>query len=164
MLLFYHYLFIEKKNCYPPILNIRVTYCNTISIVKIFPIVNPTKFSLHLFQLLLWCPCSEVQWEWLGAELVLVPVNTQNKSSTSCSKVLLSLCTNETFVRVKRTFSHGKSHIILSVNSALKITSLLSLLRRSNWPVNKQMKNKFKKRLYFKVNCIQSGHPSRAKV
>ena len=53
MLLFYNYLFIEKKNCYPPILNIRVTYYNTISIVKIFPIVNPTKFSLHLFQLLL---------------------------------------------------------------------------------------------------------------
>ena len=54
MLLFYHYLFIEKKKeGYPPILNIRVTYCNTISIVKIFPIVNPTEFSLHLFQLLL---------------------------------------------------------------------------------------------------------------
>ena len=53
MLLFYHYLFIEKKKSYPPILNIRVTYCNTISIVKNFPIVYPTEFSLHLFQLLL---------------------------------------------------------------------------------------------------------------
>ena len=31
------------------------------TVVKIFPIVNPTGFSLHLFQLLLWCPCSEVQ-------------------------------------------------------------------------------------------------------
>ena len=59
MLLFYHYLFIEKKKkktnkkFHPPILNIRVAYCNTIAIVKISPIVTPTGFSLHLFQLLL---------------------------------------------------------------------------------------------------------------
>ena len=54
MLLFYHYLFIEKKKT---LLSAYSQYpCDLLQynfIVKISPIVYPTEFSLHLFQLLL---------------------------------------------------------------------------------------------------------------
>ena len=117
MLLFYHYLFIEKKNCYPPILNNRVTHCNTIAIVK---------FSSKDF-LLQWRSSNARCLSWSRCFFILVQLQTLKNKNTWSDR---HLWVNSLLEFVPKRYGSLTSYCSLSAISNIEVGRVLSLHER----------------------------------